>query len=388
MNFVHRPIQLDRTANLLLDVEWFAEIGDEIFLRTLQLIREKAPFSRWKKLTIRLSGEVPENSPWSSVDAFTNLEYLCVWYRTHSSVISFLDRTITSRLKVLDLDTWPSSQLEHLLASFAKASTYISTLHAQSIRQTQNAPIPPANVVNLRLPGESQHQFPHIKTYNIGHCTFDRHADIDLRSLTTLIVGRGLAIRPNCRVVLPALRELRLETLEIGDSASIEAPVLDILCFEHNWGTNGTNPGLVPGERFLSWTDGSLLVPGYLLSPTTSITTGWYLWSTTTVVLLAKSPKVTNATLRFAHWTGAQEVLERLAGFRVENNSCPAGNESLCPRLSELMLDFAWRRSDPLGSEEWLLDALKARRNAGISPVMAIYVRWKGEGTYVPLRSY
>jgi hypothetical protein len=45
-------MQFDRTADLLLNVEWCAVVGDEYFLATLRLIRNKAPFSRWRTLLV------------------------------------------------------------------------------------------------------------------------------------------------------------------------------------------------------------------------------------------------------------------------------------------------------------------------------------------------
>jgi hypothetical protein len=373
-------IQLDRTADLLLDVEWFAEIGDECFFRTLQLIREKAPFSRWRTLTVRLIGGSPEMSPWSSFDRFTNLESVCVWYRTHHSIITIIDRTITSRLKVLDLDTWGPLRPEHPTTSLAKSLTYISTLRAQGVRQTGNTPILPANVVNLHLIGGDLHQFPHIETYDMRECTFNRHANIDLRRMTTFIVRGDLVIRSDCCVNLPALREFSLGALWIWDRGSIEAPALDILRFTRTHAPEVSTP-----EVLLSNTDKSLLDRGYLLSPNTSITVEPHLWTTTVVALLAKSPKVTNAILGFTNWADAQSVLERLFKFRIATDSRSAEDEKLCPRLSELTLKLDWAFSHPSTANEWILDRLKARRDAGITPLPSIYICWKGEGTRVPL---
>jgi hypothetical protein len=60
-------------------------------------------------------------------------------------------------------------------------------------------------------------------------------------------------------------------------------------------------------------------------------------------------------------------------------------NKCLCPRLSELRLDFRWRLSESSTLKEWLIDRVKARMDAGITPSPSIYASWKGEGTYVLL---
>jgi hypothetical protein len=154
----------------------------------------------------------------------------------------------------------------------------------------------------------------------------------------------------------------------------IEAPVLNALYFMRTDSRKTYD---------LSHTAGSFQVPGYLLSPNTSISADSYLPSKALLNLLVKSPKVTHATLGFNDWTDAQVVLEKLVGFRTETDITE--HESLCPRLSELRLGFGWTLSAPSTSKQWLVERLKARRDAGAMPPLSIYVGWKGEGTYVLL---
>jgi hypothetical protein len=130
----------------------------------------------------------------------------------------------------------------------------------------------------------------------------------------------------------------------------------------------------------------ALTEPGYLLSPTTSIIVGSYLSTTTIIKLLAKSPKIANATLRFDYWATAQAMLERLVGLGAETDSRPTENEMLCPRLSELRLNFEWKCSE-WAPKKWLLDKLNTRRRPSIAHPLSIYVGWKGEGTYMLLTS-
>jgi F-box-like len=155
-------MQLDRTANLLLDVEWGAEIGDEFFVATLHLIREKAPFSRWRKLDIDLFSRLHENAPWSSVDAFTSLEVLCCGYMIDNTIYGIIDRTITSRLKLLNFRFYQTPTTA-LMSLFPKLFTHISTLSVLSLRIPDDTPFPPKNVVKLQLDEGRQHPFPHIR---------------------------------------------------------------------------------------------------------------------------------------------------------------------------------------------------------------------------------
>jgi len=198
--------------------------------------------------------------------------------------------------------------------------------------------------------------------------------------MTILIVSKTLLIDHDCHVILPALRELKLGTLAMRTGAKIEASALDILDF-----ANGVDVR-IDSQRF-SVTNRSLLEGGYLLSPNTSIIADSHLLSITVVNLLAKSPKVTHATLRFDNWARARRVLGRLVGFKMETDSGSAENGTFCSRLSELRLDFGWELTEPSASREWLIDALKARREDGITPPLSIYVGWRGEEEYVLLTS-
>jgi len=158
-------------------------------------------------------------------------------------------------------------------------------------------------------------------------------------------------------------------------NAEIEAPALDYLYFMDS-GSMVMSP---------SSTEEALLKPGYLLSPKTSITTDSHFPSTSRINLLAKSPKVTHATFGFNDWASAQPVLERLAVLGAETDSRFTENVTLCPRLSELRLDFGWNLSEPSASKQWLLNKLQARGEFGMTLPLSIYVGWKGEGTYALL---
>jgi len=162
-------------------------------------------------------------------------------------------------------------------------------------------------------------------------------------------------------------------SLQMSNDAKIEAPKLDTLRFADNNDTD-LYPKLI---------NRSLLKPGYLLSPNTSIITDSHLWGIILITLLTKSPKVTNATLRFDDWGDAQMVLGRLLGFRTETDTHSAENETLCPRLSELRLDFEWKFREPSASKELLVDAIKSWKNAGFMPLFSIYASWKGERNHV-----
>jgi hypothetical protein len=365
-------MQLDRTADLLLDVDWMAMIGEEFFVATLRLIRQKAPFSRWRTLRLVLPRGPNQSIHWSTSDAFTNLQSLSVWHRTDTTILRIIDGTITSHLDVLDLTTWSASQHPSTMVSFPRSFTHISSLLLGSLPSTLDTPFLPANVVSLQLDEAGAHPFPHIQTYMLKACLFLQTNTINLGNVTTLIV-RG-PIRIACEVLLPALLQLTLSTIQMDPDGRIEAPALNTLSFMRTE---------TPKTYDLSHTAGSLQVPGYLLSPNTSISADSYLPSRALLNLLVKSPEVTHATLGFNDWADAQVVLEKVVGFRTQTDSTE--HESLCPRLSELRLDFGWTLSAPSTSKQWLVERLKARRDSGTMSPLSIYVGWKGEGTYVLL---
>jgi F-box-like len=282
-------MQLDRTANQLLDVEWTADIREASFVAILQWIRRKAPFSRWRALELYICGRSPDGSPWSTFDAFPNLKSLYISNGTESSILRVIDSTITSHLEVLDLSTWDADWLADMMEYFTRPFSHVSSLYLSTLPSTRHTPLLPANIVNLRLCYGTYHLFPHILTYRPRNCAFIESSVINLGNMTTLIVNGHLRVA--CQVFFPALRQLTMRSLWMDTDGRIEAPALNTLHLKHD-----------PDTRLLSTTDNSLLSPGYLLSPNTSIMAGLNLPKTAVLNLLAKSPKVTHATLRFEDW--------------------------------------------------------------------------------------
>jgi hypothetical protein len=368
-------MQLERTADSLLDVEWITVIGSEYFVATLQLIREKAPFSRWKTMTLGLYGGWREDSPWSSVDAFTNLESVTVGDGSDDAIFGVIDRTSTSRLKDFNV-RWGSTSTEKIMASFRTSLTHISSFYIERLHFPDHMSFLPTNIVKLQVDSGQEHCFPHVQTYTVKECIFGGMGTIDLRRMTTLIVSKSLTVNFNCHVLLPALRELKLATLILLSGSQIEAPALDIVHFMEADDVCG-EPKPCPE------TNRSLMERGYLLSPNTSIIAHSRLLSTTLIGVLALSPKITHATLRFESCTDAQMVLRRLFGFQTETGS--KADDFLCPWLAELKLDVGWEFTEPSPEKEWILDKLKSRKEAGLMPHLSVYVGWKGEGTYVLL---
>jgi hypothetical protein len=158
-------------------------------------------------------------------------------------------------------------------------------------------------------------------------------------------------------------------------NTEIKAPALDTLQFTDN---NSRNEILISTELSLS-------NPGYLLSPNTSLIIDFPWPSTTLIALLTKSPNLTHATLRFDDWANAQVVLGRLLTFPAEPDLHPVENETLCPMLSALRLNFDWGLSEASASKDWLSRASKSRTKASNLPPLTIYAGWKGEGTYAVL---
>jgi hypothetical protein len=247
-------LQLDHTANQLLDVTWIAGISDKCFMDTLQFIREKAPFSRWRTLRVFISSGLPDDVPWSSADAFPNLESLIIRGEMDRNLLSVMDCTTTSRLKVLDLSAVPFIEASDMLLSFAKSLRHTSSLLIKGFYWSSEEPVIPANVVNLHLEWAYHDPPPHVETYKIWQREFNQHRIINLRNTTTLIVEMTLVLCPYCQVVLPALRTLKLRTLRICSGAKLEAPALEVLHFMNECG-----PGV---GALLSHTNESLLDPG------------------------------------------------------------------------------------------------------------------------------
>jgi hypothetical protein len=367
-------MELDRTADLPLDLTWTAQIGDGFFIDTLFLLRAKAPFHRWRTLTVQIIGGSRDEVPWSPIDVFTNLESLTVGYGTHITFISAIDRTIISHLKMLNLRDWRNASLGAVMKSFARSLNYISTFMWTSMPPT--SPLP-KNIVKVQLETGRHHFLPHIQTYEVDICKFGQGSGLDLANTTTLVVSTRLEIESDCQVLLPALRELRLAAISMDRGSRFEAPALNTLHY--------LDYGIHSGIEHRSSLERSFLEPGYLLSPNTSIIVDLESPSKLLSILLVKSPKAIQATLRFKYWADAQAVVEKLVRLGVQADSSPTENENLCPRLSELRLDFGWKLSASSTSMKWLVDRVKARRDAGITPPLSIYAGWKGEGTYVLL---
>jgi hypothetical protein len=195
-----------------------------------------------------------------------------------------------------------------------------------------------------------------------------------------LIVVDTLAVEDSCRLFLPALRELKLGSLEMGDWTTIEIPALKILHFIRT-----TGPGVKTRRGAPLYLKSRDLDPGSPSSRNISPISVSPSPSTTLVTLLTKSPKLTHATLRFVDWVEAQNVLSHLVGFETETSPRSVENETLCPGLSELRLDFMWKLSEFPASKKWLVDALKSRNEAGLMVPLSIYAGWKGQETHVPL---
>ena len=247
-----------------------------------------------------------------------------------------------------------------------KSFTHISTFIFGRVTPTVYTPILHRNIVHLRLQRGQSHLFPYIRTYEVGACIFNRTRSIDLGNLTILIVTGCLRIESDCQVFLPVLRELKLETFQIAIGTKFETPALDALHF-----ANINYPGGDINMSLLSQTHRSLPNDGYLLSPNTSIVADSHLLIPALIILLAKSPKVTHATLWFDDWEDAQTVLSQLLGLTTETNPSPAENEILCPRLSELRLDFDWEFSETPVSKG-LLDALSTRDRPGFMTPLSL----------------
>jgi hypothetical protein len=350
--------QVDRSGRLPLDIVWSLDILDLYATHVLRVIRDKAPFPRWRSLELQMGGR-----DWglegflASIMAFPNLESLVIFGCVDPSIARIFGRAMP-KLQMLDLRAgddlgWEDRVIGTLTQGPLSLRASISTLCA-GIRE--------------------MHPFPNILNYKLKACIFKANALIDLRRMTSLIIDDTLYIFEDCDVLLPALQYLRLMDMSIALGSKIEAPVLQTL---HLSATPDRHDPLYARYTIYDNMIHAVDNPGYLLSPKGLIIQEPYLSNETIIGLLKKSRKLTQATLCFTDQNSAQEVVETL--FKSSTGSTPLG-ECLCPHLAELTLD--WWGADMPFSAEWWLSGLEGRKKNPQRPRVLIKARRRGEEWY------
>jgi F-box-like len=350
-------MQVDRSGGLPLDVVWIASFEDLYAIQSLCVIRDKAPFSRWRSVKLWVGGSKPQvKSFLGSIVAFPNLESLVISDYVDIYVAMILCRAAMPKLQMLDLRAGNDLHWE------------------ETVIMSLNTHRPPLPITTLHVGVRERHTFPGIINYKLGNCIFRADALVDLRSMTSLIVDDTLHVFEGCGVLLPALQYLRLMSMSIDREGKIEAPLLQTL---HLSATPDPRDPLYTRYNDYHYMGDAVDHPGYLLSPKVLIIHKPYLSKNAIIGLLKKSHELTQATLCFNGRSSAQEIVEML--FESITGHSPS-DERLCPRLAELMLDW-WGADMPISAEQWL-HGVEGRKENPQRPRVSIKARRRGEEWY------
>jgi len=370
-------MQLDHADNLDLDVLWIDDVIKSWNSRVLKLLREKAPFSRWRSLTVCLWGrDADPNVIFGPQDAFTNLESLAVLSRTLDSIVLSISRMTTPRLRMLDLGDWYSvASMGSLYPEALDRVSYI-VFPKQQTSFAETFSLPPG-VTDLEAKYSRNHSFPHISTYTVSQCTFSRHRETNLQNLTRLTVTAELRVRARCEISLPALLSLTCWRIWLGKSAKLEAPRLERLHIRARHPRELT-------RALAAEASAAFHHPGFLLCPRTSLRVEWCLAPDVLSRLLERSPRVKEVSLWFKDRDGLYLTMMSMFGTKAER---PGG---LCPCVEVLRLHFVWDigeasiRSEVRHRRAFVRQAADFRKGTG-SRVLEIYGTWKGQGASVRL---
>lgn len=371
-------LQLSRTGNLPLDVVWFSSCNESRNGRIMYLIRERAPFSRWRTLVLRVDDFHPHGrlAP-EPADAFTNLESLSVSSSTNHSIIDTISRTATSKLRTLDLRSCSAPQKEISMAYGTLMKTVWHLILPSFNNTVIDIDMVLPNISHLEADGRHRHMFPRITHYKLVMCTFSA-ADTCLPKLTSLNVTSSLDVRSGCEVTLPSLKILRCATIRLDTNAAFSAPMLETahFCASYSSAVNG---------RRVDAFERTLQHPGYRLSPQRFLNIELCMSEKSVLRVLELSPHVNVVTLTFNKERSARLILQK-AMSSVSTADTDAGGGSRMPigsRVKELRLNFEWPIRD---LEFWMTRAsswVAERRSRGCS--LSIFGSWKGEGTDILL---
>jgi hypothetical protein len=369
-------LQLSRTGDLPLDVLWFSSCNESQNGRIMCLIREMAPFSRWRTLVVRVEDFHPHGplAP-QPTDVFTNLESLSVYWFTNFSIIDTISRTATSKLQTLDLRSCspPPKGLSKVYGTLMKVASHL--IMPSSSNAIPNIDIPP-NVSHLEVDSRSRHIFPQITHYKLVVCAFAT-ADTFLPNLTNLNVTSSLDVLSRCEVTLPSLKILRCATIRLDSNAALSAPRLETahFCASYSSAVN---------ERRVEAFEKTLQHPGYQLSPQRLLNIELYMSQKSVLRVLELSPRVSGVTLTFQNELSARRILDRaMSSISTTDGDAGGSHTPIGSQVNELRLNFKW----PIQNLEfWKARAsswVAERRLTGCS--LSIYASWKGEGTDILL---
>ncbi|KIM23453.1 hypothetical protein M408DRAFT_321004 [Serendipita vermifera MAFF 305830] len=219
---------LSRTGDLLLDVHWYSRATDKemAYIEPIyHLFREKAPFHRWKTLSLGLPREFRcKLSNLREVDNFSNLESLVLLRAPPIAYLDLLSSTITPKLVSLEFRHNVKCQPE-LTTQYAKLFAHAKTFRSARGSILPSIPLPPS-LTRLRL-----WEMPSQPILNVEHLSIKEEIPMEtvvamkypnLRALgfhpIALLEGRTMS--------LPKLRWLGFRGNSFPCLKAINAPVL------------------------------------------------------------------------------------------------------------------------------------------------------------------
>lgn len=160
---------LSRTGDLLLDVDWYSKAtADKMsyIYPIYHLLREKAPFYRWKTLSLGLPSEFSYDlSILREEDNFSNLESLIFTRSPPTAYLDLLSGAVTPKLVSLEFQHNVKCQPKHI-AQYAKLFA-----HAKVLRSARGSRLPtlsfPAGLADLRLWELPKQPIPNVTRLSI-----------------------------------------------------------------------------------------------------------------------------------------------------------------------------------------------------------------------------
>jgi F-box-like len=338
-------MQLDRTAQLPLEVFWQREGSDGRNGVIDDLIRRKGHFSRWRSLKARFEYHAEDAEPvFHPTDIFKNLEYLEILDPSHSHpvdsyeqpILHSIDRLVTSKFHTLNLR---SSELQPEVFGklYGNLMRYVRTLIlSQKVFITEQLL---TSITTLEVDSAIMHPLPHIQAYRLGTCFFTSEHPIDLQRLTSLTVDDVLILLSHTVLLLPSLQTLRFSAILLHERAEFKCPSLQSI---HIPATDY----LTLGENHLSRLRESINDPGFFLSPKRSLTIEQFIPSDIVIKLVELAPDVEYLSLLFDDRECALGVLKAVGRLMEESRSSFTQASEGHSRLVELRVGFFWDGCD------------------------------------------
>lgn len=369
-------MQLSRTGELPLDVKWFSNVNEHRHARVVYLIREMAPCSRWRTLFVSVMGIFPGNNTFPlPQDKFPILESLVVFGSPHEVLVDAINRTATSKLKMLDLTDLDAT--ESLPSCYDGINTQISSLLLPSDYSPIVYVALPRNIVKLEAHTRQNHHFPYISTYRVAYCVFTLAHTPHLPNLTTLIITSSLNVYASCEVIIPSLLHLECATITLGENAIFHTPALETLYLCQ---ADEILPDAIQSDSFHK----ALQHPGFRFLPKTSISIDFSLQEGGLRKILKLSPHLKRADLYFDEHSRELETLKAFdSSEAVQPEPQGIATERMGWSLTELRLTFGWERGDVDFWKSWASSVVAKRKAEGIE--ISIHGSWKGEDVHIPL---